>query len=196
MMRLHLDMVSACASVLATTNATPCRPAAIMLLTALPPAPPTPNTVMRAFISRISVILVMFGSRLHEHAGNERTRVVTCKPCGLLPLWKRPDVPVGVRLVLGRRSRGHQSEEPSTRLQAVQSLPWPPWSRRSPGAIRSSSCRRARARAQSLPGDWPPLLRAVRSPPATSRSLPLAGWCLSGEHLLVGACALAQRDQR
>ena len=39
------------------------RPAAIMLLTALPPAPPTPNTVMRACISRISVMLLMFTSR-------------------------------------------------------------------------------------------------------------------------------------
>ena len=39
------------------------RPAAIMLLTALPPAPPTPNTVMRAFISRISVTLLMFTSQ-------------------------------------------------------------------------------------------------------------------------------------
>src|SRR5262249_10274623 len=60
MMCLALDMVSACASVLATTKSTPCRPTAIMLLTALPPAPPTPNTVMRAFISRMSVMLVMF----------------------------------------------------------------------------------------------------------------------------------------
>src|SRR6185369_17532299 len=60
MMRWDLDLVSACASVLATTKSTPCRPAAIMLLTALPPAPPTPNTVMRAFISQISVMLLMF----------------------------------------------------------------------------------------------------------------------------------------
>src|SRR5688572_32103463 len=55
-MRSALDMVSACASVLATTKSTPCRPAVIMLLTALPPAPPTPNTVMRGFISRMSGI--------------------------------------------------------------------------------------------------------------------------------------------
>jgi len=41
-MRSAFDMVSACASVLATTKSTPCSPAVIMLLTALPPAPPTP----------------------------------------------------------------------------------------------------------------------------------------------------------
>ena len=68
-MRSALDMVSACASVLATMNSTPCSPDAIMLLTALPPAPPTPNTIMRAFISRISVMLVIFASRLLRQAG-------------------------------------------------------------------------------------------------------------------------------
>src|SRR5258707_5735672 len=64
MMRLAFEVASACASVLATMKSTPCSPAAIMLLTALPPAPPTPNTIMRAFISRISVMLVIFASRL------------------------------------------------------------------------------------------------------------------------------------
>ena len=57
MMRSAFDMVSACASVFATTKSTPCRPAVIMLLTALPPAPPTPNTVMRGLSSRMSGIL-------------------------------------------------------------------------------------------------------------------------------------------
>jgi hypothetical protein len=42
---------SACASVLATTNSTPSSCFSIMLLTALPPAPPTPNTVIRGFSS-------------------------------------------------------------------------------------------------------------------------------------------------
>src|SRR5271169_6098545 len=56
MMRSAFDMVSACASVFATTKSTPWRPALIMLLTALPPAPPTPNTVMRGFSSRMSGI--------------------------------------------------------------------------------------------------------------------------------------------
>src|SRR4051812_5338485 len=53
-MRCAFDIVSACASVLATTKSTPCNPAVIMLLTALPPAPPTPKTVIRGFSSLIS----------------------------------------------------------------------------------------------------------------------------------------------
>src|ERR1700730_18220129 len=56
MMRSAREVVSAWASVLATTKSTPWRPAAIMLLTALPPAPPTPNTVIRGFSSRMSGI--------------------------------------------------------------------------------------------------------------------------------------------
>src|SRR5256885_5022427 len=55
-MRSALDRVSACASVLATTKSQPIRPAVIMLFTALPPAPPTPNTVIRGFSSRMSGI--------------------------------------------------------------------------------------------------------------------------------------------
>src|ERR1700686_3321018 len=69
MTRLAFDEVSAGASVLATTKSTPCRPASIMLLTALPPAPATPNTIMRAFISRMSVMPVIFASRLLSQAG-------------------------------------------------------------------------------------------------------------------------------
>ena len=68
MMRLAFELVSACASVLATMKSTPCSPASIMLLTALPPAPPTPNTIMRAFISRISVMPVIFAPRLLHQA--------------------------------------------------------------------------------------------------------------------------------
>src|SRR5262245_22515673 len=45
-----LEASSAWASVLATMNSAPVRPAAIMLLTAFPPAPPTPITAMRGFI--------------------------------------------------------------------------------------------------------------------------------------------------
>ncbi len=59
--------VSAWASVLATTNSQPSSPLAIMLLTAFPPAPPTPNTVIRGFSSRISgtfVLVVMVASSL------------------------------------------------------------------------------------------------------------------------------------
>src|ERR1044071_3241206 len=54
MMRSAFDMVSACASVLATTNSQPWSPLVIMLLTALPPAPPVPNTVIRGLSSRMS----------------------------------------------------------------------------------------------------------------------------------------------
>src|SRR5262249_13259507 len=69
MTRSAFDIVSACASVLATTKSTPCRPAVIMLFTAFPPAPPTPNTVMRGLSSRISgmfrlmVMIASFVSR-------------------------------------------------------------------------------------------------------------------------------------
>src|SRR5215831_11118955 len=45
------DWPSACASVLATMNSTPSSAALIMLLTAFPPAPPTPMTVIRGLIS-------------------------------------------------------------------------------------------------------------------------------------------------
>ena len=56
----------ACASVFATTNSTPSRRLSIMLLTALPPAPPTPNTTIRGFSSeRLGTVSLidMFESR-------------------------------------------------------------------------------------------------------------------------------------
>src|SRR4029077_11657713 len=51
MRRSALELNNAWASVLATTNSMPRKPDAIMLLTALPPAPPTPNTVIRGLSS-------------------------------------------------------------------------------------------------------------------------------------------------
>src|SRR5260370_5583763 len=54
MMRSAFDEASAWASVLATMKSTPARPETIMLLTALPPAPPTPHTMIRGFNSRNS----------------------------------------------------------------------------------------------------------------------------------------------
>ena len=74
-MRCAFDMVSACASVLATTKSTPSSPAVIMLLTALPPAPPTPNTVIRGRSSRMSGtfrLMVMVASRLRPRVGSPR----------------------------------------------------------------------------------------------------------------------------
>src|SRR5579859_277447 len=68
-MRSAFAEASAWASVLATMNSTPCSPEAIILLTALPPAPPTPSTIMRAFISRISVMLVIVASGFPRQAG-------------------------------------------------------------------------------------------------------------------------------
>src|SRR6516164_4736619 len=51
MIRSAREEVSACASVLETMKSTPDRPDTIMLLTALPPAPPTPHTMIRGFNS-------------------------------------------------------------------------------------------------------------------------------------------------
>src|ERR1700722_1837586 len=54
MIRSARDELNACASVLATMKSTPARPETIMLFTALPPAPPTPHTMIRGFNSRNS----------------------------------------------------------------------------------------------------------------------------------------------
>ncbi len=48
---------SACASVLAAMNSTPCSPSSIIVLMALPPPPPTPNTLMTAW-QRFSSMIV------------------------------------------------------------------------------------------------------------------------------------------
>jgi hypothetical protein len=56
-MRSAFDSVSAWASVLPTTKSQPMRPAVIMLLTALPPAPPHPKTVILGLSSRISGVV-------------------------------------------------------------------------------------------------------------------------------------------
>src|SRR5262249_30170555 len=75
MMRSALDMVSACASVLATTKSQPTRPAVIMLLTALPPAPPTPNTVIRGLSSLMSGIFKLIVMAASPERRRERWRV-------------------------------------------------------------------------------------------------------------------------
>src|SRR3954469_5080727 len=65
------DWPSAWASVLATMNSTPSSAALIMLLTAFPPAPPTPMTVIRGLISdsfwgRLRLIVIRL---LHANEG-------------------------------------------------------------------------------------------------------------------------------
>src|SRR6056297_1259032 len=64
--------LKACASVLATTKSTPSRALSIMLFSALPPAPPTPNTVMRGFNSSCP--------------GTERFKVMCLSACYLSPI--------------------------------------------------------------------------------------------------------------
>ncbi len=61
---------SACASVFPTTKSTPSRSLEIMLSTALPPAPPTPNTVIR-------------GLRSPSVEGSVRVRVMMSSACFL-----------------------------------------------------------------------------------------------------------------
>src|SRR5215472_9510027 len=75
MMRSAFDMVSACASVLATTKSQPTRPAVIMLLTALPPAPPTPNTVIHGLSSLMSGIFRLIVMAASPGRRRERRRV-------------------------------------------------------------------------------------------------------------------------
>src|SRR5580700_2875611 len=68
--RSAFDIKSACASVFMTTNSTPWRPLSIMLLTALPPAPPTPKTVIRGFSSRMSGALRLIVIALASSSGS------------------------------------------------------------------------------------------------------------------------------
>src|SRR4051794_30867930 len=90
-MRSAFDMVSACASVLATTKSTPCSPAVIMLLTALPPAPPTPNTVILGFSSLMSGgvrLSAMVASRLHARVVSQCPRADGRRSDGISGLRK------------------------------------------------------------------------------------------------------------
>src|SRR5215213_407217 len=89
MIRAAFDEDSAWASVFATTNSQPRRPASIMLLTALPPAPPIPNTVMRGLSSRMSGacrLMVMIFSP------SSRLSPTSARPARLFQPWRRlPD---------------------------------------------------------------------------------------------------------
>src|SRR5271169_604904 len=78
MMRSAREDVSACASVLATMKSTPDRPDTIILLTALPPAPPTPHTMMRGFNSLSSGALRLIDIAnliLHDARRRQLTRL-------------------------------------------------------------------------------------------------------------------------
>src|SRR3954454_19210994 len=80
MMRVAIDMVSACASVLATMKSTPCRPAPIISLMALPPALRTPNTNARLHLANIYNVGHVYLRVLDRN----EARFAICKPCGLL----------------------------------------------------------------------------------------------------------------
>src|SRR5881227_1464897 len=137
MMRCAFDIVSACASVLATTKSTPCSPAVIMLLTALPPAPPTPKTVMRGLSSlmsggvRLSAMVCLSITRAlvrpgrrprelvkFEWAGKDSSEAlakpssdlseIAVSPCPELPRMPRFDVFKMRVLRIDQQARGHR----------------------------------------------------------------------------------------
>src|SRR6188472_3671644 len=110
-MRCAFDMVSAWASVLATTKSTPCSPAVIMLLTALPPAPPTPKTVIRGFNS-----LMSGGVRLSAMVASLTTRA-------LVRLGRRPRHLVKIVWLLDRSSEA--LAQPSSDLSEIAVSPCP-----------------------------------------------------------------------
>src|ERR1700679_2783775 len=95
MMRSAREEVSACASVLATMKSTPDRPDTIMLLTALPPAPPTPQTMIRGFNSLSSGAFRLIDM--------------------LASLVGRPPAPIGMRVFLHPRACLRRA--PLTRLK-------------------------------------------------------------------------------
>jgi len=77
-LRGALDCASDWASVFAMTNSTPSSFDEIMLLTALPPAPPTPRTVIRGFSSVISgalslIVMTVLLSAFHFVSLNHPT---------------------------------------------------------------------------------------------------------------------------
>src|SRR5947209_17948636 len=119
MMRSALDIVSAWASVLATTKSTPGSPLVIMLLTALPPAPPVPKTVIRGLSSRTSGIfrlMLMFASRERHH----RRRV---GPVRRRPLANVDRVIRSSRGAIVRPVRYGRPLLPSPALPAVRDAP-------------------------------------------------------------------------
>src|SRR5215471_1572000 len=157
MIRSALDIVSAWASVLATTKSTPCSPLAIMLLTALPPAPPVPKTVIRGLSSRTSGIfrlMLMFASRKRRH----RRRVG--------PVRRRPIADVdrvirSSREAIVRPVRYSRPLLPSAAFAAVRNArdappadrPAAPSRRQMQAPLLPPAARQCRAVARSAPGD-------------------------------------------
>src|SRR5580704_10139832 len=146
MMRSARDVVSAWASVLATTKSTPWRPALIMLLTALPPAPPTPNTVIRGFSSRMSGIFRLMLMAASQVRGRVNRRLspaasmpgtcdsvsgwskalakpssdasdVAARPCLGLPHVPRFDMLEMRELRIDQETRRHRESRPLGRLR-------------------------------------------------------------------------------
>src|SRR5262249_48250310 len=74
-----LDRESACASVLATMKVTPSSLASSMLLTALPPAPPKPNTMifgLSSVASRALKLTIMSPPLQLDKVGGQRVTTV------------------------------------------------------------------------------------------------------------------------
>src|ERR1051326_7797966 len=108
------DWCSACASVLATTKLTPSSLALIMLLTALPPAPPTPRTVMRGLSSctsgALKLMVMSMPPRIDSRLANspKKSLVEPTHQTAPLPLRLRR----GVRIVGFRRTRRAGNKKP------------------------------------------------------------------------------------
>src|SRR5262249_17860259 len=75
---LAAESSRACASVLHDQNSTPFKPAAIMRLTALEPAPPTPITFMLALFSILGALSSFFSARSLVTTGELLFRFVLC----------------------------------------------------------------------------------------------------------------------
>src|SRR4029077_10956672 len=81
------DSCRACASVLQTMNSHPTRFERIMLLTAFPPAPPTPTTVMRGLssCSSLGMLRLIITMALHAYAAVSLKSAAASPPRLALP---------------------------------------------------------------------------------------------------------------
>ena len=106
MRRSVLEKASCWASVFATTNSTPSRCASIMLLTALPPAPPTPNTTIRGFssVSRGAVNAIAIGPCVLRKSVEALTTRPRSASIGMRLTKRPPSLIERKPLTLSRRS--------------------------------------------------------------------------------------------